>query len=97
MSSHYFKIGLSLRHRLSRIGCHVAQIVSRPRWAPEVVEEQVHLADALETEALQDRARHRAALRHERRRPTRRGVVPAGAHERAVCAPAAGAGERGAA
>src|SRR5919201_1157510 len=62
---------------------------------PEVVDQHVHLADPLEPGPLEDRPRHRAALSDQGRRAQRHRVVPAGAQERAVGAPAAGALGRG--
>src|SRR5512133_266633 len=63
---------------------------SAPRLNPELVEQHVHLADAVEAEAFQDRAGHRAALRDQRRRAEGDGVLPAGSDQRAVGAAAAG-------
>ena len=51
----------------------------------------MHLADALEAEALEDRPRHRAALGDQRRRSEGDRVVPARAEQRAVGTAAAGA------
>src|SRR5262249_42084737 len=65
--------------------------------AAEVVDEHVHLADSLEAGALEDRSRHRAALRDQRGRPTLDGVGPACRDERAVGAASAGARHRRAA
>ena len=58
----------------------------------ELVDEHVDVPDRLEAEALEDRPRHRAALRDQRRRPAGGGLVPARPQQRAVGAAAAGTG-----
>ena len=51
--------------------------------------QHVHLADALEAEPLEDRARHRPALRDQRGRSVRDRFLPARVQNRAVRAAAA--------
>src|SRR5918999_6117730 len=60
----------------------------------ELVEQRVHVADRLEAEVLEDRTRHRAALRYQRRCSPGHGLVPTRAQERAVRTAAPGTRER---
>ena len=90
---------VSNRGQLGRKGCpRIGSRCSPERSAVgEDVQQHVHLADALEAEALQDRARHRAALGDQGRRAERDRLVPARPDQRSVGASAAGAFRRRAA
>ena len=85
---------LAYRARAPRLARHPEGAFRRtgPRGyqSGELVQKHVDVADWLEAEALEDRARHRAALCDQRRRTACRGLVPARAQKRPVGTAATG-------